>query len=104
MEENKPEEEISPKVEEVKAEEAKPATSPEGEETPAVAPAEAPIPETAEEEPVQAEEKKAEKKWYVLQTYSGQEDQVKSSIERNIEQMGMQKKISQILVPEEETV
>jgi len=89
--------------EENKIEENKP------EETPAVAPAEAPVPETVEEEaeeeePSQAEEKKAENKWYVLQTYSGQEDQVKSSIERNIEQMGMQKKISRILVPEEETV
>jgi transcriptional antiterminator NusG len=102
MEENKPEEEP-------KAEEVKPAIRPEREETPAAAPAEAPVPEAVEEEaeeedPGQAEEKKAENKWYVLQTYSGQEDQVKSSIERNIEQMGMQKKISRILVPEEETV
>ncbi|MFA4966995.1 MAG: transcription termination/antitermination protein NusG [Candidatus Margulisiibacteriota bacterium] len=121
MEENKSEEEIHPKEEEVKAEETKSAISPEGEEPqPAKAeevkvPDEAPVPEVIEEEIKEeepaispegkkAEEKKADKKWYVLQTYSGQEDQVKSSIERNIEQMGMKEKISRILVPEEETV
>lgn len=65
---------------------------------------------SAEEEGANADqsgvpaEKKADKKWYVIQTYSGQEDQVKEAIERNIEQIGMQDKISKILVPEEETV
>jgi len=48
--------------------------------------------------------KKVEMRWYVIQTYSGQEDQVKDAIERNIEQVGMKAKISRILVPEEETV
>jgi len=54
--------------------------------------------------PAPAESSKDDKKWYVIQTYSGQEDQVKEAIERNIEQIGMKDKISKILVPEEETV
>lgn len=109
MEDNKPEEEIHPKEEDVKAEEAKPETPPEAQPEEVTPPAEAsvsePEAEEASEEPEEKKvEKKIEKKWYVLQTYSGQEDQVKSAIERNIEQMGMKEKISQILVPEEETV
>jgi len=50
------------------------------------------------------EKEKAEKKWYVVQTYSGQEDKVKDSIERNVASMNMGHKIFQILVPTEETV
>jgi transcription termination/antitermination protein NusG len=49
-------------------------------------------------------EKPVDRKWYVLQTYSGQEDQVKDAIERNIDHLELKKKIFQILVPEEETV
>lgn len=58
-------------------------------------------PEQAEE---QKEAKKEDKKWYVIQTYSGQEEQVKESIEHNIDRIGMREKIFQILVPEEEIV
>jgi len=50
-------------------------------------------------------EKKEEKRqWYVVQTYSGQEDRVRDSIERNVNGMGMQHKIFKVLVPTEETV
>lgn len=53
------------------------------------------------------EEKKEEgppRKWYVIQTFSGQEEKVRRAIERAVEAMGMQHKIFRVLVPEEETV
>lgn len=42
--------------------------------------------------------------WYVVHTYSGHEDKVKNSIERTVENLGMQSFISQVLVPTEEVV
>lgn len=42
------------------------------------------------------------KKWYVVQTYSGYEDSVKEDLESRKDTMGLQGKIHQILVPEEE--
>ena len=57
--------------------------------------------EVAEEK---KDEAKGDKKWYVVQTFSGQEDKVKESIVRNVENMNMQHKIFKVLVPEEETV
>jgi len=44
------------------------------------------------------------KQWYVVHTYSGHEDKVKNSIERTVENLGMQNMISQVLVPTEEVV
>ena len=44
------------------------------------------------------------KQWYVVHTYSGHEDKVKNSIERTVENLGMQEFISQVLVPTEEVV
>ncbi len=41
------------------------------------------------------------RRWYVVQTYSGQEDSVKQDIERRIESMGMQNLIFKVLIPEE---
>ena len=41
------------------------------------------------------------RRWYVVQTYSGQEDSVKKDIERRIESMGMQNLIFKVLIPEE---
>ena len=49
-------------------------------------------------------EEKNERKWYVVQTYSGQEERVKESIDRNVQNMNMQHKVFQILVPTEETI
>jgi transcriptional antiterminator NusG len=49
-------------------------------------------------------EEQTDRKWYVVQTYSGQEDKVKDSIERNVSGMNMGHKIFQILVPTEDTV
>jgi transcriptional antiterminator NusG len=45
-----------------------------------------------------------ERRWYVLQTYSGQEDKVKANIERTVAQANMGHKIFRVLVPEEETL
>ena len=42
------------------------------------------------------------KKWYIVQTYSGQENSVKEDLEHRIESMGFQDKILQILSPDEE--
>ena len=43
-----------------------------------------------------------EKKWYVIHTYSGYENKVKTNIEKKIDSMAMEDKIFQILVPVEE--
>lgn len=52
-----------------------------------------------------AEEAKSDdRRWYVLQTYSGQEESVKNAIENNLELMNLKDKVFKILVPEEEVV
>lgn len=43
-----------------------------------------------------------EKNWYVVHTYSGYENKVKTNLEKRVESMGMQDKIFRIVVPEEE--
>lgn len=45
-----------------------------------------------------------EKKWYVVHTYSGYENKVKTNLEKRVESMAMQEKIFRILVPTEEEV
>ena len=59
--------------------------------------------EAKEEANVEQKEEKP-RKWYVIQTFSGQEEKVKKAIERTVESMGMQQKVFRVLVPEEETV
>lgn len=43
-----------------------------------------------------------EKKWYVIHTYSGYENKVKTNLEKRVESMGMEDKIFRVLVPMEE--
>ncbi|KIP20536.1 Transcription antitermination protein nusG [Anoxybacillus ayderensis] len=43
-----------------------------------------------------------EKNWYVIHTYSGYENKVKTNLEKRVESMGMQDKIFRVIVPEEE--
>src|SRR5690625_1582430 len=43
-----------------------------------------------------------EKNWYVIHTYSGYENKVKANLEKRVETMGMEDKIFQVLVPEDE--
>ncbi|MDT0354114.1 transcription termination/antitermination NusG family protein, partial [Pseudonocardia sp. DSM 45834] len=40
-----------------------------------------------------------EKNWYVVHTYSGYENKVKTNLEKRIESMEMQDKIFRVLVP-----
>jgi transcriptional antiterminator NusG len=42
-----------------------------------------------------------ERRWYIVQTYSGYENSVKLNLERRIESMGMEDKIFQVMIPEE---
>src|SRR5690625_3290535 len=43
-----------------------------------------------------------EKNWYVIHTYSGYENKVKANLEKRVETMGMEDKMFQVLVPEDE--
>lgn len=45
-----------------------------------------------------------DKKWFILQTYSGQEYKVKERIESLIEENEFQGKLERVLVPQEETI
>jgi len=42
--------------------------------------------------------------WYVVHTYSGHEDRVKTSLDKAVANLGLQSRISQVLVPTEEVV
>ena len=43
-----------------------------------------------------------DKKWYVLHTYSGYENKVKTTLELKVQAMGMEDVISRILIPMED--
>jgi len=45
-----------------------------------------------------------ERQWYVIHTYSGYENKVKTNLEKRIQSMGMEDKIFRIVVPMEEVV
>ncbi len=45
-----------------------------------------------------------EKNWYVVHTYSGFEKKVKDAIEERIKSLGLQDRISKILIPTEEVI
>jgi transcription termination/antitermination protein NusG len=44
------------------------------------------------------------KSWYVVHTYSGFENKVKASLEERAKSLGLQDKVSQVLVPTEDVV
>ena len=46
----------------------------------------------------------ADQKWYIIHTYSGQEERVKRNLEHRIDSMDMKDKIFQVLVPTEEEI
>jgi transcriptional antiterminator NusG len=58
-------------------------------------------PEEGAEAPQRASE---ERRWYVIQALTGQEDRVKQAIDLTIKSKGLQDKVFQVLVPTEETV
>ena len=43
-------------------------------------------------------------RWYIIQTYSGYENAVKSDLERRVESMGMSDYIFRVVVPEETVI
>ncbi len=45
-----------------------------------------------------------DKKWYVLHTYSGYENKVKTTLELKVQAMGMEDVISRILIPMEDEI
>jgi transcriptional antiterminator NusG len=45
-----------------------------------------------------------EKNWYVVHTYSGYENKVKTNLEKRLDSMGMQDKIFRVMVPMEEEI
>lgn len=45
-----------------------------------------------------------EKNWYVVHTYSGYENKVKTNLEKRVESMEMQEKIFRVLVPMEDEI
>src|SRR5216684_4480282 len=54
--------------------------------------------------PGQVDEKDANRRWYVIHTYSGYENKVKTNLEHRIHSMDMGDKIFQVLVPTEEEI
>jgi transcriptional antiterminator NusG len=93
-------------VEEVSVDEAKSVLRRAG----AVAEAEAPVAEApvAEPEPqaapTPAQTTEDGRRWYVIHTYSGYENKVKTNLEHRIQSMDMGDKIFQVLVPTEEEI
>jgi len=63
-------------------------------------------PEKKTEEVPQAVQAPAaeDRKWYVLQTLTGNEELIKASIERTIKQFSLENKVFNVLVPEEDIV
>lgn len=45
-----------------------------------------------------------EKRWYVIHTYSGHENKVKTILERELKIQGMEDKITNVIIPTEEVV
>jgi len=58
----------------------------------------------SEEAPLSAMKEKPERRWYIVQTYSGYENRVKANLEQRIASMGMGDKIFNVLVPVEERI
>lgn len=48
------------------------------------------------------ENQQSEKQWYVVHTYSGYENSVKTNLEKRVETMDMQDKIFRVMIPEQE--
>ncbi|OGC33400.1 transcription termination/antitermination factor NusG [candidate division WOR-1 bacterium RIFOXYB2_FULL_48_7] len=45
-----------------------------------------------------------ERRWYVVQTLTGQEERAKAALEQTIDSEGLQNRVFQVLVPMEETI
>ena len=63
--------------------------------------------ERAEREPATAEPAAAEgdgREWFIVQTYSGYENKVKTSLEQRIKQMDMADRVFEVVIPTEEEI
>lgn len=60
--------------------------------------------EGAPEEESAAQQPRDGRRWYVIHTYSGYENKVKTNLEHRIESMGVADKIFQVVIPTEEEV
>jgi transcriptional antiterminator NusG len=58
------------------------------------------VPEPAADKPKVA----GDRRWFVVQTFTGQEDKAKSALEQTVKDENLQAKVFQILVPLEETI
>ena len=59
---------------------------------------------TTERDSLIAEEQDQDFRWYIVHTYSGQEDRVKKNLDLRIQSLDMQDRIFQVVVPTEEEV
>ena len=75
----------------------------EAEPEPVVEPEPEPEPVIAAK-PAGEKEEKDDRRWYVIHTYSGYENKVKTNLEHRIHSMDMGDKIFQVLVPTEEEI
>src|SRR5262245_16008504 len=65
-------------------------------------PADGDVPPDEEEE--DEEEEPGDRHWFVIHTYSGYENKVKTNLEHRIESMGVGDKIHEVVIPTEEQV
>src|SRR5438067_1849373 len=63
-----------------------------------------PVEEQIEDLDQFAEVPQDDRQWYVIHTYSGYENKVKTNLEHRLESMGVQDKIFQIVIPTEEEI
>ena len=59
---------------------------------------------TTERDSLTEEEQSLDQHWYIVHTYSGQEDRVKKNLDLRIQSLDMQDRIFQVVVPTEEEV
>ena len=50
------------------------------------------------------EEEKQERHWYVIHTYSGYENKVRTNLERKVQSLGMENEIFNVIIPMEKEV
>lgn len=60
--------------------------------------------ETESDVDVNADEPQVEHRWYVVHTYSGYENKVKTNLEKRIESMHMENEIFNVIIPEEDEI
>ncbi|MEK6557724.1 MAG: transcription termination/antitermination protein NusG [Candidatus Margulisiibacteriota bacterium] len=62
------------------------------------------VEETVSSEDARQQDSGASGEWFIIQTYSGQENKVKRSLEQRIAMMSLQARLFEILIPEEDII